>query len=96
MVAAAVVYGGVSARRATVRSCRNCRTWPASHRPSASCSNNATGARARRRPRPTLVGALGLAYQANMFYEEADRSYAIAEQLGGSAGADPKWVVPTD
>ncbi len=36
-----------------------------------------------------IVGALGLAYQANMFYEEADRSYAIAEELGGSAGADP-------
>ena len=38
------------------------------------------------------VGALGLAYQANMFYEEADRSYAIAEQLGGGAGADPERV----
>ena len=37
------------------------------------------------------VGALGLAYHANMFYEEADRSYAIAE-LGGGTGADPKRV----
>ncbi len=25
-----------------------------------------------------------------MFYEQADRSYAIAEELGGGAGADPK------
>jgi len=38
------------------------------------------------------VGALGLAYHANMFYEQADRSYAVAEDLGGGAGADPKRV----
>jgi tetratricopeptide (TPR) repeat protein len=38
------------------------------------------------------VGALGLAYHANMLYEEADRSYAIAEELGGSVDADPERV----
>ena len=38
------------------------------------------------------VGALGLAYHANMFYEQADRGYAIAEELGGDAAADPERV----
>src|SRR5688572_11255391 len=35
-----------------------------------------------------VVGALGLAYHADLFYDEADRSYAIAEQL---SGFDWRW-----
>jgi tetratricopeptide (TPR) repeat protein len=31
----------------------------------------------------SAVGALGLAYHANMFYAEADRAYAVAEELSG-------------
>jgi tetratricopeptide (TPR) repeat protein len=31
------------------------------------------------------VGALGLAYHADMFYDEADRSYEVAEALSGTA-----------
>ena len=39
------------------------------------------------RSRPTssqAVGALGLAYHADMFYDQADRAYALAEDLGGA------------
>jgi tetratricopeptide (TPR) repeat protein len=39
------------------------------------------------RSRPTAadtVGALGLAYHADLFYDQADASYAVAEQLNGS------------
>jgi tetratricopeptide (TPR) repeat protein len=35
------------------------------------------------------VGALGLAYHADMFFEQAQRSYALAERLSGSAG---RWT----
>ena len=86
------VYLRGSASRATVRSCRRCRTF--SHEPSALRELLEQRDRAARAA-PTsadMVGALGLAYHANMFYEEADRSYAIAEQLGGGAGADAKRV----
>ena len=34
------------------------------------------------------MGALGVAYQANMFYEQADRAYELAEELGG----DWRWA----
>ena len=40
------------------------------------------------RARPTsseTVGALGVAYHADMFYDEASRAYAIAEELSGQA-----------
>ena len=30
------------------------------------------------------MGALGLVYHANMFYEQADRAYALAEDLNGA------------
>ena len=36
---------------------------------------------------PDAVGALGVAYHANMFYEQADRAYTLAEGLGG----DWRW-----
>ena len=39
------------------------------------------------RSRPTssqAVGALGLAYHADMFYDQADRAYALAEDLSGA------------
>lgn len=40
---------------------------------------------ARSRPAsPDEVGALGLAYHADMFYAQADASYAVAEELSGS------------
>jgi tetratricopeptide (TPR) repeat protein len=34
---------------------------------------------------PEILGALGLAYHADMLYDEAERSYEIAEELSGSA-----------
>ena len=43
------------------------------------------------RDRPTsadAAGALGLAYHADMFYDRADRAYALAEELGG----DWRWI----
>ena len=36
------------------------------------------------------VGALGLGYHDSMFYEEADRSYAIAEEFGTGSDVDLK------
>lgn len=34
-----------------------------------------------------MMGALGIAYHASMFYEQADRAYALAQELGG----DWRW-----
>ena len=32
-----------------------------------------------------MVGSLGLAYHADMFYDQAQRGYAIAEELRGAS-----------
>jgi tetratricopeptide (TPR) repeat protein len=60
-----------------------------SHEPAALRDSIANADRsARASPTsPDSVGALGIAYHANMFYEQADRAYALTEQLGG----DWRW-----
>ena len=60
-----------------------------SHEPAALRDSVGTADRAARAS-PTsseAVGALGVAYHANMFYEQADRAYALAGELGG----DWRW-----
>jgi tetratricopeptide (TPR) repeat protein len=58
-----------------------------SHQPAAVRAHLTEADRAAR-ARPTsaeAVGAAGLAYHADMFYEQAERCYAIAEELSGFA-----------
>ncbi len=45
---------------------------------------------ARDRPTSDAVGALGLAYHADLFLDHADRAYALAETLGG--GSAWRWT----
>jgi tetratricopeptide (TPR) repeat protein len=54
-----------------------------SHEPVALRDSVANADRAARASptSPDAVGALGVAYHANMFYEPADRAYALAEEL---------------
>ena len=94
VVAALVVAGGAyKIRESRYRS--RLPPLPAfSHEPTALRDHLENADRAARAA-PTsaeAVGALGLAYHASMFYEEADRSYAIAEELGGGVDADLERV----
>src|SRR6187455_2430962 len=93
VIASAAGWGAVKVRDARYRA--QLPPLPKfSHEPAALRDSLENADRAARAA-PTsadAVGALGLAYHANMFYEQADRSYAIAEALGGGAAADPERV----
>ena len=86
VVAALVAYREIS--RARYRS--RLPPLPAfSHEPAALRDYVANADRAARAAptSPDSVGALGLTHHANMFYEQADRAYAMAEELS----SDWRW-----
>ena len=87
--AAAVLVAGVSLARRAVYSARLPALPELSGQPPALREHLEAADRAARE-RPTsadAVGALGLAYHADLFLEHADRAYAIAEALA----ADRAW-----
>lgn len=85
--AAAVLVAGVSLTRRAVYSARLPALPELSGQPPALREHLEAADRAARN-RPTsadAVGALGLAYHADLFLDQADRAYAVAETLGGGA-----------
>jgi tetratricopeptide (TPR) repeat protein len=88
VVLALVIAGGARIRESRSRS--RLPSLPAfSHEPAALRDSVGNADRAARASptSPDAVGALGVAYHANMFYEQADRAYALAGELGG----DWRW-----
>ena len=89
VIAALVVAGGARIRESRYRS--QLPPLPTfTHEPNALRERlEATDRAARAAPASAhTVGALGLAYHANMFYEQADHAYGLAEELGG----DWRWA----
>ncbi len=84
---AAVLYAGVSQARQAAYAARLPSLPELSGQPTAVREHLGEADRAARaRPTSTqAVGALGLAYHADMFYDQAERAYAIAEELSGVA-----------
>ena len=83
----AVIYAGVSHARQAAYAARLPSLPDLSDQPSA-VREHLTDADGAARARPTVpeaVGALGLAYHADMFFDQAARAYAIAEELSGFA-----------
>src|SRR5262245_31913184 len=89
-IAAGVVIGGAYPFIQESRHRARLPSLPAfSHEPAALRASIANADRAARAS-PTssdLVGALGIAYHANMFYEQADPAYELAAELSG----DWRW-----
>ena len=86
-VAAAVLLAGISQARRTIYAGRLPALPELSGQPSALREHLEAADRAAR-DRPTsaeAVGALGIAYHADLFLDEADRAYAEAEALSGGA-----------
>ena len=87
LVAGALVYAGVSQARRAVYAARLPDLPEFSGQPPALRGHLEAADRAAR-DRPTsaeAVGALGLAYHADLFLDHADRAYAAAEALDGGA-----------
>ena len=87
VVAGVLVYAGVSQARRAVYAARLPDLPELSGQPPALREHLETADRAAR-DRPTsaeAVGALGLAYHADLFLDHADRAYAAAEALEGGA-----------
>ena len=87
VVAAAVVFAGVYQARRAIHAARLPALPELTDQPPALREHLEAADRAAR-DRPTsadAVGALGLAYHADLFLEEADRAYAAAEALSGGA-----------
>ncbi len=86
-VAAAVLVAGVSQARRAMYAARLPALPELSGEPPA-LREHLEAADRTARARPTsadAVGALGLAYHADLFLDHADRAYAAAEALGGDA-----------
>jgi len=87
LAAAPLTYGGFSLARQAAYAAR-LPALPDLSRQPAALRAHLTEADRVARAHPTsaeAVGATGLAYHADMFYEQAQRCYAIAEELSGSA-----------
>ena len=87
VAAGAVIYVGVSQARQAAYAAR-LPSLPDLSDQTAAVREHLTEADRAARARPTLpatVGALGLAYHADMFYDQAEHAYAIAEELSGVA-----------
>ena len=87
MVAGVLLYAGVSQARRAAYAARLPALPELSGQPPALREHLETADRAAR-DRPTsadAVGALGLAYHADLFLDHADRAYAAAEALSGGA-----------
>jgi len=85
-IAIPLVYVGISRARQSTYAARLPALPDLSHQPQAVVTH-LTGADRAARADPTsaaAVGAAGLAYHADMFYEQAERSYEIAAALGGN------------
>ena len=85
-LAGAGLYVGVSQARQTAYAARLPALPDLSNQPAALRKHLEAADRiARSRPTSSqAVGALGLAYHADMFYDHADRAYALAEDLRGA------------
>lgn len=86
-VAVAVLYAGASLARQAMYAARLPALPELSGQPPALREHLEAADRAAR-DRPTsaeAVGALGIAYHADLFLDEADRAYAAAEALSGGA-----------
>lgn len=82
-----MLYAGVSQARRTIHAARLPALPDLSDQPPALRDHLEAADRAAR-DRPTsadAVGALGLAYHADLFLDHADRAYAAAERLDGGA-----------
>ncbi len=87
LAAGLLIYAAFSVARQAVYTAR-LPTLPDLSRQPAAVRAHLTEADRAARAHPTsaeAVGAAGLAYHADMFYEQAQRCYAIAEELSGSA-----------
>lgn len=87
LVVGALIYVGVSEARQAAYTARLPSLPELSGQPPAVRAHLTAADRAAR-AQPTsaeVVGALGLAYHADMFYDQAERCYAIAEELSGFA-----------
>ena len=87
MATAVMLYAGASLVRRTIHAARLPALPELSGHPTALREHlEAADGAARDRPSSAdAVGALGLAYHADLFLDEADRAYAAAEALSGGA-----------